>query len=230
MATKLFKAATASVKAGPEDGLAEGEFIGYASVFGNVDSYGDIVDAGAFAKTLEEWKGSGLSIPALLGHDFYDPFSNIGQVVEASEDEKGLLVRVQLDLENPKAAQVYRLLKAKRVGQMSFAYDILDSGKGDDGYHLKELKLYEVSVVPIGANQETEIVAVKSPAHLNALRKAQDAIAAIIAASDSEAKGNEDHEGKASEDPQGQAAEDPNGKLAALASITNQLSLERVQS
>ena len=55
---------------------------------------------------------------------------------------------------------------------MSFAYDVLEGGEaqrekpGGDGtetvYELRKLKLYEVSVVPIGANQETEILAVKA--------------------------------------------------------------------
>jgi len=49
---------------------------------------------------------------------------------------------------------------------MSFAYDIIDGGEGklDDEwcFELRKLKLYEVSVVPIGANQETEVTSVKS--------------------------------------------------------------------
>jgi len=154
------------IKAGPDDGLQDGQFIAYASVFGNVDSYGDVVEPGAFTKTLEDWTISGVNLPVLWGHDMSDPFSNIGHVVTAAEDEKGLKVTAQLDLDSPKAAQVYRLLKGRRVNQMSFAYDVLvDSKDEDTGAHLlSELKLYEVSVVALGANQETEVLAVKSAA------------------------------------------------------------------
>lgn len=153
--------------AGPDDGLEDGQFMGYASVFGNVDSYGDVVVKGAFTKTLEKWNASSDLIPLLWGHDMNDPFSNIGSV-EAKEDDHGLLVKGTFDLENPKAAQVYRLVKGRRVGDMSFAYDVISSGEaevdGEKVTELHELNLYEASIVPIGANQETEILAVKSNA------------------------------------------------------------------
>lgn len=158
-------------KAGPDAGLAEGQFTAYASVFGNRDSYGDVVVKGAFAEDLKRWEGSGYPIPVLYGHQMQDPDFNLGHVVKAVEDDKGLLVTAELDLENPKSAQVYRMLKGGRATQMSFAYDVLEGGdatrKREDGseekfYELRALKVYEVSVVTIGANQETEILAVKS--------------------------------------------------------------------
>lgn len=161
----LTKNATVQLKAGPEDGLAEGQFTAYASVFGNVDSYGDIVVKGAFAKDLGRWEKSGKAIPLLFGHNMADPDFNIGHVVSAEEDSVGLKVTAQLDLENPKAKQVYRMLKGRRIDQMSFAYDVLDGAKatkdGEDVYEIRDLKLYEVSVVTVGANSETEVLAVK---------------------------------------------------------------------
>lgn len=163
------------VKAGPSDGLDEGQFVGYASVFGNKDSYGDIVQPGAFKETLADWEAATDNLPVLWGHDMGDPFSNIGVVTAAEEDERGLKVTARLDLDNPKAAQVYRLLKNRAVGQMSFAYDVLEGHSVDDeqgGYYsLDKLKLYEVSIVPIGANQETEILAVKAAEQWPAVEK-----------------------------------------------------------
>ncbi|MGF7125020.1 HK97 family phage prohead protease [Rhodococcus sp. BE178] len=156
------------VKQDETDGLAEGEFIGYASVFGNVDSYGEVVAKGAFTTTLKEWSESGGVLPVLWGHNMSDPDYNVGSVLSAVEDERGLKIHAQLDMESPKGAQVYRLLKGGRVGQMSFAFDVVAKHdvKAADGLpdhvSLDEVKLYEVSVVPIGANQETEILAVKS--------------------------------------------------------------------
>lgn len=154
------------------DGLAEGEFIGYASVFGNKDSYGDVVIAGAFTNTLAEWERKGVPIPLLWGHNTSDPDFNLGELVTAAEDDHGLKVHGKLDMESPKSAQTYRLLKSGRVNQMSFAYKVIDGayiqpeGEGktwrDAFYELRELELYEVSIVPIGANQDTEILAVKS--------------------------------------------------------------------
>lgn len=156
----------AAIKAGPDDGLEEGRFTAYASVFGNVDSYGDVVVKGAFSEDLRRWKESGNPIPLLFGHQMSDPDFNLGYVAEAVEDDHGLLVTAVLDLENPKAAQVYRMLKGRRVNQMSFAYDVEDSARatldGRDVNELRRLKVFEVSVVTIGANQETEILAVKA--------------------------------------------------------------------
>lgn len=143
------------------DGLAEGEFIGYASVFGNKDLVGDIVVEGAFAKSLKEWDRKGIPIPLLWGHNTADPDFNLGYVA-AEEDDRGLKVHGFLDMESPKSAQTYRLLKSGRVNQMSISYTVNDGAMTKDAYELKELDLYEVSIVPIGANQETEILAVKS--------------------------------------------------------------------
>lgn len=169
------KACPVKIKAGPDAGLAEGEFIAYASVFGNKDSYGDVVQPGAFANTLTAWAAKDTAVlPLLWGHKTDDPDYNIGEILSAEEDERGLKVHARLDLEQPKAATTYRLLKSGRVSQMSFAYSVIDgefvepTGEGkswrDAYYSLKELDLFEVSVVPIGANQETEILAVKAAA------------------------------------------------------------------
>lgn len=168
------KACTVKIKAGADAGIAEGEFIAYASVFGNKDSYGDVVQPGAFADTLKAWAAKAIPIPLLWGHNTADPDFNLGEIVEAAEDFHGLKVHGRLDLESPKSAQVYRLLKSGRVSQMSFAYSIVEGewvepvGEGktykDAYYSLKVLDLFEVSIVPIGANQETEILAVKSAA------------------------------------------------------------------
>lgn len=155
---------TVQVKA--DEGAGEGIMTAYASTFDVTDSYGDVVKKGAFLDSLAEWEESGNTIPLLYGHDTKDPFSNIGGVLEATEDDRGLLVKCQLDLDNAKAEQVYKLLKQKRINQMSFAYDVEEARWADvDGkevYELHKLKLWEVSVVPIGANQDTEIIDVKS--------------------------------------------------------------------
>lgn len=200
----LLKNTTVTVKAGPAAGLAEGQFEAYASIFGNIDSYGDVVQPGAFTATLKTWADSGNFLPVLFGHNMSDPDFNIGHVVEAVEDARGLKVVGQLDLESPKGAQVHRMLKGKRISQMSFAYDVVKGSMGQldglDVYELHEVKIYEVSLVTIGANSETEILAVKTAAeslaggikagrvisakNLDSLRAARDSIDAVIAAAD----------------------------------------------
>lgn len=169
---------TVRFKAGPDDGLAEGQFTAYASVFGVKDSVGDVVFPGAFTKSLARWGESGYPIPLLFGHMMDDPDMNLGHIADATEDDHGLLVTGALDLANPKSTQVYRMLKGKRINQMSYAYEIISGGvevrkadgagddeqQGEEIYALRELKLYEISVVTIGANEETEILAVKQAA------------------------------------------------------------------
>lgn len=157
---------TVRVKA-PEDGVEDQGIIeAYASVFGNRDSYGDVVMQGAFTETLEEWAASGNTIPLIYGHDLRDPFSNIGSITSAVEDERGLKITAQFDLDNAKAKQVYRLVKDKRLTQMSFGYDVVEGAEieleDDWAYVIRRVRLYEISVVPIGANDQTEITSVKS--------------------------------------------------------------------
>lgn len=159
------------IKAGKEAGLQEGQMIAYASIFDNVDSYGDVVVKGAFDATLKDWaergKSKGQSIPFLYGHNMSDPNMNIGTVLEAVEDAKGLRIKVQFD-EDEMAQKVYRLIKAGRLNELSFAFDVVKSAWIEDEdrpkalRELQEVKLYECSAVPIGANSETEVLAIKA--------------------------------------------------------------------
>jgi HK97 family phage prohead protease len=182
------KTARAAIKATGGDAgtdLAEGQFRALVSVFGNVDSTGDKVMPGAFANTLKAWEDKGDPIPVIWSHDWSNPFAHIGHVVKATETDDGLEVHGQLDVDgdNPLAAQVYRLMKGRRVTQFSFAYDVLDGGWGkarrkddheeDDGeddsgdepedvFELRELALYEVGPCLLGVNQSTDLLDVKA--------------------------------------------------------------------
>lgn len=165
------KSCTAQVKAaGPDDGLKEGQFRAVVSVFGNKDSYGDKIVPGAFTQTLADWAATGNPIPVFWSHQMQDPEMCIGEVLEAVETSVGLEVLAQLDLDDDarKAKQAYRLLKGRRVTQFSFAYDIVEAAwvetEDEWWYELRQLKLHEVGPTPIGANQETELLAVKSAA------------------------------------------------------------------
>lgn len=150
--------------------LEEGDFIAYASTFGGEpDSVGDVIQKGAFTQSLADWQAKGAPIPLLFGHRMDDPAYNIGHIVKAVEDEHGLLVWGRLDLEAEKGRDTYRLIKSRRLTQLSFAYDVVESeplrlAKGGWGKTLKELKIHEVSLVPLGANRNTAVLAVKAAA------------------------------------------------------------------
>lgn len=163
----LVKEASAHVKAaGETDGLEAGQVKALVSVFDVVDSYGDVIRKGAFAKSLADWEQSGNVLPFIWAHDWGDPYSHIGVVEKAEETDEGLVVQAKLDLDNPKAEQVYRLMKGRRVTQFSFAYDVVDGSEqksdGRDVYELRELKLHEVGPCLIGVNQSTDLLSVKA--------------------------------------------------------------------
>ena len=162
------KALDTRFKTDETDGLAEGEFIAYPSTFvRKADAYGDVVAKGAFIDSIKQWKDSGNVMPVLYGHRMDDPDYNIGGVTDMGEDDHGWWIRGSFDMDSPKAAQVYRLVKEHRLTQLSFAFDVLDEGevKLDDGTvanELRKLQVYEASFVPVGANQDTGVAAIKS--------------------------------------------------------------------
>lgn len=171
-------------------GLKPRQARGYASVFDNVDSYGDVVVKGAFTDTLKEWADGSRSMPLLYGHDFGDPHKNVGTVISAKEDDHGLDVVMEFD-QDPTAEKVYQLVKAGRLSEMSFAFDIVqasdikDADRPNAVRELQAVKLYECSVVPIGANSEAGITGVKDERDVPASkagRKLSKATQAAVAA------------------------------------------------
>ena len=223
------------LKAAPESSDdAEGVFTGYASIFGNVDSYGEVVVKGAFAESLREQP----SVPVYWSHQMSNPMMNIGKTIELREDDRGLFVKAQLDLDSEMGAQVHRLIKDGRVGQMSFAFDVEDYAMADSdelGPHveLRKLKVHEVSVVQVGANQATELLDVKdrvtrvndshaiSEANEGKLEKAARLIGEVLGDDhgDPAPEGDEDDKDNDDEiagDTSGEKSFDPDAALAAF--------------
>lgn len=150
---------------------------GYAATFvREPDSYGDVIAKGAFAKSLERWKPlyeEGKRIPLLYGHNMDDPKYNIGAVTLAKEDDYGLYVEAEFDAENETAQYVRKLVQEGRLYQFSFAFAIFDDApiELDDGTavrELRELDLFEVSLVQIPANQTAVVTEVKAMENLAA--------------------------------------------------------------
>lgn len=153
------------------DELADdGQFEGYASTFGNEDGHGDVVEKGAFRKTIRETKGR---VPILWQHDPYEP---IGESVELEEDDRGLRTRGQLILDTQRGAEAYALIKrTKAIRGLSIGYQTIkrEIEQLDDGKvvrRLKELKLWEYSLVTFPANTLAAVGNVKATALLRDLR------------------------------------------------------------
>lgn len=137
-----------------------GEFSGYASVFGNVDGGGDIVEPGAFAKTIAE---DFARIKILSQHNQYE--LPIGKPLELREDEKGLYIRGKIS-DTQSGRDVQTLLKDGVLNELSIGYDAVDYTIDESTgiRHLKQIKLWEVSIVTWAMNDQATIDDVKSMA------------------------------------------------------------------
>lgn len=143
----------------------DGTFEALVSVFGNVDFHGDRVVKGAFAADLEQWRASGDPIPVIWSHQWDNPDAHIGVVTDALETDDGLLVKGQIDLDDPAAAKIFRLMKGRRVKEFSFAYDVVEEQRGTDGANeLRRLSIFEVGPTLKGANPATQLLDVKAAA------------------------------------------------------------------
>ena len=213
---KLYK--SFELKAG-ENGIVEG----YASTWTKTpDSYGDIVIKGAFTETLKKRKATGHPFPLCFNHDF-DQI--IGAVFEAEEDDYGLKIRASF-LNTPSAQEKRELVKEGIVWQFSFAYSVLgaeapteEEKKQGIVQKLTKLDLYEVSLVPVPANQTaivTEVkndeeVEVKAGKRNSAKDEAliRDAISALQALLDTADEDQGEDEPKANGAPEEQKASNP---------------------
>jgi len=140
----------------------DGTWTGYGSKFGNVDSYGEIVAKGAFAKSLAEIKASGDPLPALWQHRSGEP---IGYYDLLTEDDQGLKVAGTLLVNDiTRAREAYALMKARAIKGMSIGYYVRDSSWDEKtGIRtLKEVELVEISIVTFPANPAAQIDAFKS--------------------------------------------------------------------
>ena len=145
------------IKAVNEDGL----FSGYASVFEEIDSYRDIVKRGAFEKTLAESESKGRAVPILWQHDAAKP---IGVYTELKEDEHGLYVEGQLNMDVQQAREALSLLRQKALSGISIGYNSVryDTDVKSGVRRLYELKLYEASLVTFPSCDGARVTDVKT--------------------------------------------------------------------
>lgn len=141
------------VKSVSEEGVIEG----YASVYGNIDSYGDVVQKGAF-KNLFSKKDS--IIPVLWQHDTRQP---VGGASLFKEDDLGLYMKASLVMEVQKAQEARALAKAGVVTGLSIGYTVNEYtyNKEEGVTYLTDLNLWEVSLVTFPANTEARVEGVK---------------------------------------------------------------------
>jgi len=140
----------------------KGTFTGYGSIFGNEDQGSDIMQKGAFTKSLEQRPAS--KVKLLYQHKTDEP---IGIFESMYEDEKGLFVKGRLAMGTQKGREAYELLKMGALDGMSIGFRA-DPDK--QGYNenkrgtrtLKEVDLMEISLVTFPMNERALIENVKA--------------------------------------------------------------------
>ena len=132
-------------------------FEGYASVFRNVDNVGDVVEPGAFTKTIQE---NGDKIKVLWQHDPYTP---IGKALKLEEDNHGLFVKAQI-FDTTAGRDAMTLIKGGVIDVLSIGYRVIKDAWDKDNMvrRLKEVKLFEFSPVTFAANEMATITGAKN--------------------------------------------------------------------
>jgi HK97 family phage prohead protease len=142
----------------------KGEYEGYFSVFNNVDDGGDVITAGAFAKTLQERAQPGKSrIKVFFGHDWSKLIGPPPDVL--AEDTHGLYAKGRLTLASFWGNEAWQLMRDGALTEGSIGFESIGDKteyRGDGIRMLKEVKLYEISPVPLGMNPLTEVQAIKA--------------------------------------------------------------------
>lgn len=147
-------------------------FKGYGAVFGNLDSYGDVIEAGAFKKTLKEARTTGNWPAMLMQHGGWgmsaDDLTPVGVWTDMEEDEKGLLITGKL-ADTQRGREAYGLLKMSprpAINGLSIGYRarkfIVGTKPEEPRRTLQEVELVEVSLVTFPANPKARIGSVKS--------------------------------------------------------------------
>lgn len=140
----------------------DGTFQGIASVYGVEDLGGDVIEPGAFKKTL----GEKATVPILWQHRTDEV---IGQG-DLREWQRKILLDATLDMEDPTAQKAYRKLKSGLIKGLSIGFstvkatfeEVIADGAAKFIRHISELKLWEVSIVTFPMLPAAQVTRVKS--------------------------------------------------------------------
>lgn len=215
-----------------------GKVEGYASTWTKTpDSYGDVVIKGAFEETLKKRAKTGHPFPLCYGHDLNQI---IGKIDNIAEDDVGLKIEASF-LSTALAQEKRELVKEGIVWQFSFAYDILgverpteDERKMGIMNKLTKLDLFEISLVPIPANQTAIVTDIKSSGQetksgrrnsskdADAIRQAITLLQGVLG----EIEETDDDEGKddPKDNPKGEDSKGSNPEKDRLLAFINNLS------
>ncbi len=176
---KTFDHGLIQVKFSPDSAdAAVGTFSGYGAIFGNEDAYGDVIEKGAFKRTLKEAKARGSMPKMLLQHgSWMGPAEDgipIGKWTSMEEDDKGLACTGELfALDTQKGKYIYAGLKSGALDGLSIGYIPVGVKYGQKAEEpdrtLTDVELLEVSVVTFPANNQALVDSVKNVDRLETL-------------------------------------------------------------
>lgn len=166
----LFSKRFAAKATASKDPDKRGQFEALVSVTGNKDSQGDIIEPGAFTKTLAEWIIKSRPMPVVWAHQFSNPFMILGEYISQEETDAGLHVVGQLELAWPEAQRVYELMEKELIVEFSISGRVRDFEYIEDddedswwpGMKIKDIDLWEAGPCFKGANPETELLGLKN--------------------------------------------------------------------
>lgn len=129
---------------------------GYASIFGNKDSYGDIVEQGAFSETLSK---DANRVKFCYNHDLHG--SVCGKILELREDTKGLYFKAEI-IPTTIGSDLIKLIEFGAIDEMSIGYrtqEYKDENVGtvDVTRRIIKASLIEISAVSRAANPQATI-------------------------------------------------------------------------
>ncbi len=185
------------VKFAAGDVNSKGEFSGYGAVFGNVDQGGDLIQQGAFAGTLADWKQAGKLPPMLLQHGGMGLTDGdglpVGKWTKMGEDAHGLYAEGKLiNMDTERGKSIYGALKEGVLDGLSIGYRVkefsLRTKPEDPRRTLKAVDLQELSIVTFPMNGKARISQVKSGAPIETIRDFEQFLRDVGGYSNAQAK------------------------------------------
>ena len=196
----------ALIKSADDAGMISGYFSTYDRI---PDSYGDVIAKGAFTETIQKRKESGHPFPLCWNHDLNQIVGSIDPE-DIIDDDHGPHMDASF-FNTPLAQEKREIVKSGVVYQFSFAYDVLEAGPteledGTKANELRKLDLFEVSIVPIPANQNAVMTEVKagrrnSKSDEDKIRQAISLLQSVLDEEDSDNGEDKPEANEASEEP-----------------------------
>ncbi|MBI0435418.1 HK97 family phage prohead protease [Roseomonas sp. KE0001] len=153
----LERSAGVETRFAPEE---SGQISGYAAVWGRRDLFGDVVQRGAFAKSLAAHRTAGTRPLMLWAHD---PARPVGVWTEIREDDTGLHVTGMLVMDSTAGRDAHAMLKAQALDGLSIGFRTIRAAPATGGGRVvSEMELIEISLVSRPAQHAARVASVRS--------------------------------------------------------------------